>query len=47
MVLRLRHGMVAWEIAEMQVLILALSLSISVTLGMLFSLSGLGFFIQE
>lgn len=39
MVLRLRHGMVAWEMLELQVPVPALSLPLAVTLGLLFSLS--------
>lgn len=47
MALRLRHGMVAWERVELQVPIPALSSTIAMTLGLLFSLSGLVFFIQK
>lgn len=39
--------MVAWEIVELQVPGPAMSLPIAVTLGLLFSLSGLGFFIWK
>lgn len=46
MVLRLRRGMVGWEI-ELKIPIPAMSLPTAVTLGLLFSLSGLGFFIQK
>lgn len=46
MVLSQSHRMVAWEKAELQVPVPALSLPIAVTLG-LFSLSGLGLFIQK
>lgn len=38
MILRLKHGVMAWEIGELQVPIPALSLPIAVTLGLLFSL---------